>query len=111
MKPLGAIADKINALHELCLRHSVQQLYAFGSVATEYFNAASSDIDLIAILEPMSPLEKGEHLINLWTALEHLFGRKVDLLTDQPIENPYLRKEIEQTKRLIYNRESQEIPF
>ena len=54
----------------------------------------------------MLPLDRGETLINLWDALEKLFARKVDLLTDQPIKNPYLRANVARTKQLICDRES-----
>ena len=53
--------------------------------------------------------EKGEHLLDLWDELEELFQRKVDLLTDQPIKNTFLKKNIEKTKLLIYDREREEI--
>ena len=35
-------------------------------------------------------------------ALENLFGRKVDLLEEQTIKNPYLKKNVDATKTLIY---------
>ena len=73
------------------------------------FKPTSSDIDLIVELAPMPPLEKGEKLLSLWDELEKLYNREVDLLTDKPIRNPYLKKAIEETKQLIYDRESEEI--
>ncbi|GAB3176465.1 hypothetical protein GCM10027291_38370 [Telluribacter humicola] len=57
----------------------------------------------------MSPVENGETLLKLWEALENLFQRKVDLLTEQPIKNEYLRENINRTKRLIYDRRSEKI--
>ena len=36
--------------------------------------------------------------------LEQLFERKVDLLTNKKIRNPYLMKEIENSKLLLYDR-------
>ena len=35
-------------------------------------------------------------------ALENLFGREVDLLEEQTIKNPYLKKNVDATKTLIY---------
>lgn len=52
----------------------------------------------------MDPLKKGETLLRLWTALEDLFEKKVDLLTDKPIQNPYFKKQVEATKKLVYIR-------
>ena len=35
-------------------------------------------------------------------SLEDLFGREVDLLEEQTIKNPYLKKNVDATKALIY---------
>lgn len=97
------IKTHFDELTELCERFRVDKLFAFGSVVTNRFDPQASNLDLIVELEAMPPVEKGEMLIGLWDALEKLFGLKVDLLTDQPIKNPYLRQEVEKTKRLIYD--------
>ena len=109
MKLPPIIDQHFEKLIELCERFKVRRLFAFGSVLTDRFNPEESDLDLIVELDPMPPLEKGENLINLWDSLEELFSRKVDLLTDQPIKNPYLRRNIERTKRLIYDRKSEKV--
>lgn len=94
----------------LCKKYKVERIYAFGSVVSGGFDKDRSDIDLIVELAPMPPLEKGEKLLSLWNDLEGLFNREVDLLTDKPIQNPYLKKSIEATKQLIYEREGEKIP-
>ena len=96
-------------LTALCREFGVVRLYAFGSVVTDRFDPAKSDLDLLVELEDMPPLARGEKLIGLWDALEDLFTRKVDLLTDQPIKNPYLRANVHSTKQLIYDRESRKV--
>lgn len=93
-------------LVQLCEKYSVARLYSFGSINTDRFDPHTSDVDLLVELEPMPFLEKGENLMNLWDDLEMLFSRKVDLLTDQPIKNPILRQNIENNKRLLYDRKS-----
>ena len=98
------------ALIGICEKFGVDKLYVFGSVARNQFNPKSSDIDLLVELEPMSPTERGQNLMDMWDAFEDLFSRKVDLLTEQPVRNPYLRQSIEETKRLIYDRKSTEVP-
>ena len=57
----------------------------------------------------MPPEEKGEHLLDLWDELEAIFQRKVDLWTDQPKKNPFLKENIEKTKLLICDREREEV--
>jgi predicted nucleotidyltransferase len=93
----------------LCEKYNVNKLFAFGSIVTGRFSKNSSDIDLFVELMPMAAIERGQALIELWDQLEILFGRKIDLVTDQPIRNPYFLSELEKTKQLIYDREKQEI--
>lgn len=103
------IAQDLDKLIELCHQFGVERIYAFGSVITNRFDPEKSDLDFMIEMEEMPPLVRGEKLIALWEALEDLFARKVDLITDQPIKNPYLRASINQTKRLIYDRESEKV--
>lgn len=100
------ITSKTNLLSELCIKYKVSRLFVFGSLANGNFDADTSDIDLIAEMEEASPLEKGENIMKLWNELEELFSRKVDLLTTQNFRNPYLQKQVDATKQLIYDRQS-----
>jgi len=100
------IENKIEKLVALCNKYKVNRMFVFGSIAKENFNSQTSDVDLIVELEDLPPSEKGEMLMKLWSELEDLFARKVDLLTSLNIKNPYLRKEIENSKFLIYDRAS-----
>jgi uncharacterized protein len=101
----------MHQLNELCRKYGVSRLYAFGSIASDAFDVKTSDIDLQVELLPIKdPVAKGLTLLDLWDELERLFGRKVDLLTDQPIKNPFFRKALEETKVLVYDRASQEVP-
>jgi uncharacterized protein len=87
----------------LCQNHNVRYLYAFGSSTTDMFDSAKSDIDLLVEIDSSDPLERGEKLISLWDTFENFFQRRVDLLTDSAIKNPYLRRSIDATKVLIYD--------
>jgi predicted nucleotidyltransferase len=88
---------------------AVKKLYIFGSALTSHFDENSSDIDVLIETENISPEEKGEYLIALWEDLEKLFKRKVDLLTENSLRNPYLVHEIEQTRKLIYDGQTKQI--
>ena len=85
-----------------------KKLYVFGSVLTSQFTM-ESDIDVLVETTDMKPEEKGEKLINLWDDLELLFNRKIDLLTENSLKNPFLKREIEQTRKLIYDGQNREI--
>jgi len=97
------ILKRPDAFNALCRVHRVKYLYAFGSSVTERFNKEKSDIDVLVEVDEDDPIEKGEKLLSLWDALENFFDRKVDLLTDSSIHNPYLRKSIDSTKILVYD--------
>jgi predicted nucleotidyltransferase len=107
------LADYLHAQEDsflkLCKMHDVKKIYVFGSAVTSEFDPVTSDIDMVVEIGEKDPLQKGEMLMRLWDMLEDFFKRKVDLLTDQPIKNPYLKSSIERTKVLIYDGEGQKI--
>jgi predicted nucleotidyltransferase len=88
---------------DLCSAHKVKALYAFGSVVHGPFTD-TSDVDLMVEVEegPDDP-EVGERLWSFWDALEALFKRPVDLLTEASVRNPVRRRSIEAGKKLIYD--------
>lgn len=97
------IKRSVSTFGELCKSHKVSRLYAFGSSVTDSFDPELSDIDLVVEIEESNPLNRGELLLSLWDKLEVFFGRKVDLLTEGSIRNPFLKKNIDATKVLIYD--------
>lgn len=103
------INKKHTAFINLCKTYKVDKLYAFGSSITIDFNPEKSDVDLIVKVDIDDPLDKGDALLSLWDELELFFGRKVDLLTEDAIKNPYLKSSIERTKKLIYDGKREEV--
>ena len=103
------ISKKLSDFTELCETHKVKYLYAFGSSITDKFDYKKSDIDLLVEIEEPDPVKRGEKLISLWDTFEAFFKRKVDLLTESSIRNPYLRKSIDSTKILIYDGTGQKV--
>lgn len=85
----------------LCKQYRVKRLFVFGSVLTQRFNK-NSDIDIIVDFEDIDLYKYADNYFDLKTALELLFKRKVDLLEDKAIKNPFLRQSIDTTKQLIY---------
>lgn len=103
------ISGKATDFQSVCKSHKVKYLYAFGSAVTTRFDKNHSDIDLLVDIDLQDPVERGEALISLWDTFERLFNRKVDLLTESSIHNPYLRRSIDLTKILIYDGAKQKI--
>ncbi|HUH32628.1 MAG TPA: nucleotidyltransferase domain-containing protein [Daejeonella sp.] len=103
------LKDKLESLNELCRTHQVKTLYAFGSSVNDQLFSETSDIDLMVVVDVSDPLEKGEKLMSLWNNLELLFQRKVDLLTESSLKNPYLIDSINKTRVKIYDRSGEKV--
>ena len=103
------IKRRITDFKDLCVNHQVKSLYVFGSSITEKFDPIKSDIDLLVEIENPDPLERGEKLLDLWDKFESFFNRKIDLLTESSIRNPILKRNIDQTKVLIYDGAGQKV--
>lgn len=98
--------NAINHLHykelqKLCENHRVRSLYAFGSVLTDKFNA-ESDIDFLVNSHEMELLEYSDNYFDFLFSLEKLFNRKIDLVTEKSLKNPYFIEKINQKKKLVY---------
>lgn len=100
-KPL---IDRRDDIARLCLTHGVDRLEVFGSAADGRFDPARSDFDFIVTFSPEVQASIARHYLGLAEALERLLGRHVDLLTNQPIRNPYLRKAVDASRRDLYVR-------
>ncbi len=89
------------AVSELCRRFQVRLLDVFGSAARPDFDPARSDVDLLVSFEPGA--EPGMFgYIEFIERLEALFGRHVDLLSDTPLRNPFLRQAVEAERRPLF---------
>ncbi len=95
------IESNVKKIKALCKKHKVMKLFVFGSVLTNRFNE-ESDIDFIVNFDKENVTDYFDNYFNLKYALEDLFKRKVDLLEEQTIRNPYLKKNVDATKALIY---------
>ncbi|CEN49317.1 nucleotidyltransferase family protein [Capnocytophaga canimorsus] len=85
-----------------CKKYKVSSLYAFGSVTREDFSKQSSDIDLLVVFQPIDLLDYSDNYFDLLFILQGIFNRKVDLVTEKSLKNPYFIEEINKTKQLIY---------
>jgi predicted nucleotidyltransferase len=102
------VAERQSALAELCRRYGVERLDLFGSAATGEFDPASSDLDFIVRFGDREPGTYLARYLDFAEALERLFQRRVDLLTERSIRNPFFRREVEATRRTIYERRDEE---
>jgi hypothetical protein len=91
----------IDRIKALCVKHKVNKLFVFGSVLKESFTS-ESDIDLVVDFEALELSEYADNYFDFKDQLESLFNRPVDLLEEKGIRNPFLRKQIDTEKHLIY---------
>ena len=85
----------------LCNLYSVRALFVFGSITTDKYQK-KSDIDLVVDIDSSDPITYSDNYFSLKFQLEQLLNRKIDLLEQKAINNPFLKKKIDQTKVLVY---------
>ena len=98
---MNLVELNIEKIKNLCAKHKVSKLFVLGSVLKDTFTN-ESDIDLVVDFEKLDLSEYADNYFDLKDQLESIFNRPVDLLEEKGIRNPYLRKQIENEKHLIY---------
>ncbi|MGO1182876.1 MAG: nucleotidyltransferase family protein [Micrococcaceae bacterium] len=86
---LSVLLD-LEAIRRACERFGVTRLRAFGSVLTEQFDYASSDIDFLVSFEPGRENLFHDYF-DLKSELEAIVERKVDLVVERSVENPFFK--------------------
>jgi predicted nucleotidyltransferase len=95
------VAQNLKAIAALCRRFGVRKLDLFGSAATGLFNEETSDLDFVVDFADKSP-GYARRYIGLADALERLFGRRVDLITEGSIKNPIFRESVEASREAVF---------
>jgi predicted nucleotidyltransferase len=70
--------------------HGVQRLRVFGSVLTDRFDPATSDVDFLVDFKPDTLDLLGEYF-GLRDDLMKIVGRDVDLVMADAVRNPYFK--------------------
>jgi predicted nucleotidyltransferase len=92
---LGEIAN-------LCRRFAVRRLAAFGSILRDDFDPERSDADFLVEFEPLPAALRIQNYLNLREALGSLLSRRIDLVEDGSIRNPYILRKVNEQQRLLY---------
>lgn len=98
------IERNIRHIIDICKRYHVRKLWVFGSILTPHFNE-DSDVDICVDFDwsQIPLLESANNFFGFQYALEDLLKRDVDITEDSTVSNPYFRKELNETRQLIYN--------
>ena len=78
----------------------VLKAWLFGSFSRGE-ETADSDVDIIVLLDKSSPI--GLKFFGMWSELEELLGRRVDLVSECTLL-PFAQKSAEKERILIYER-------
>lgn len=87
----------------LCEEYGVARLEVFGSICTNAFDPATSDIDFL--VQYRDDFDLGPWLqlhFELKAKLAELFDRQVDLIMAVRPRNPFIRQSINATRQLLY---------
>ena len=95
------LKNQLDTIRSLCERYRVKTLYVFGSVLTPTFDTYS-DIDLLVDFLDQDALQYASNYFQFKFELEKLFNRKIDLLEERALKNPYFIENINQKKQLLY---------
>jgi len=98
---LKLIENSKSKLQELCEQYDIKTMHVFGSATTKDFND-ESDVDILISFKAISFEKYTDNFFELHEKLEKLFNRKVDLLTENSLKNPYFIESVEKTKQLLY---------
>ncbi len=99
----GLVAEKLNELVELCVKHQVRTLEIFGSGASQIeFDRKTSDLDFLVEFMEMPPAEHADAYFGMLEDLQTLFDLEIDLVERKAITNPFFRESIDKTRRVVY---------
>jgi predicted nucleotidyltransferase len=90
------------AVAELCRQFGVERLEVFGSAARDDFDSRRSDLDFIVRFVPPHVPGYADRYLAFAEALEGLFKRPVDLLTERSLRNPILKTAIAADRFIVY---------
>ena len=99
---VSIVAERTYELGDLCRRYGVLRLDLFGSAATGAYRQGESDLDFVVEFLPETMEAYSDAYFGLLTALEDLFGERVDLVVGSAITNPYFLQAVEETRTPIY---------
>jgi len=98
---MNIIDQNKSSIVSLAKSHGVSSISVFGSVLTNRFKP-TSDIDILVKFEGVDLYNYFDNFIDLKEKLEAIFKRNVDLIEEQTVKNPILKKSIEKTKKVIW---------
>ena len=95
------ISHNRSQIVELCRRYGVRKLDVFGSAARDDFDRNESDIDFLFEFDE-DPNALADRFFGLLEGLEQLLGRKIDLVSNKDVRNPYFLQVVNRDRVTLY---------
>ncbi len=100
MEPFAVPVDR-EKITAYCRRWKIRKLAIFGSALRDDFSS-DSDVDLLLEFDQGGSMTF-DNLPDMIDEASAIFGgRTVDLVEDRFVNNPYRRREILQTRKIVY---------
>lgn len=99
---IGLLENNRHAIEDVCSRFAVARLEVFGSALREDFKTGESDLDLLVEFKPMESYARVDAYFGMRDELRALLKQEIDLVMVGAIKNPYISREIDRTKQLLY---------
>jgi predicted nucleotidyltransferase len=93
------IINNKNKINELCLKHNVKSLYLFGSAV---YSDENEDFDFLINFKEMDFPDYADNFLGIAEVLEKLLSKKVDLITEKSLSNPYFIESVNKSRTLLY---------
>ena len=102
---IALVEQKRRELAGLCQRFNVERLDLFGSGARGDFRPGTSDLDFLVRFADREPTgDYADRYLDFAEAVQRLFQRPVDLVTEESVRNPYFRRVVEASRQPVYER-------
>jgi predicted nucleotidyltransferase len=105
----GTYSAKYKTGYYTMRKASCKTVIYFWLCTNKRFNP-KSDVDFLIQFDDIDPVSYFDNYMSLKEDLALLLNREVDLVENQAVRNPVLRKVIDREKVLIYERKDIEIP-
>jgi predicted nucleotidyltransferase len=93
--------SNLKQIKQICKELKVKSFSVFGSVLTDHFSS-ESDIDFVVDFDESDPIKYSDLYFQLKERLEVILKRQIDLIEERGIKNSFFRKEIDESKVVIY---------
>ncbi len=91
-------------LRELCEQYEVIRLDLFGSATRADFDAERSDLDFLVTFAEPPRMRYSDRYFGLLERLGEIFNRKIDLVEESAITNPYFKKVVDRERKHVFAR-------